>query len=70
MNTASTMTRGFVNCTKSGSRATKLGREADCGCENGVEMVFMFGPSIRGSLLPELTAGAHGPAPRVANPKS
>jgi hypothetical protein len=41
VNTASTITRGFVNVMKWGSRAAKLGREANRERDKGIAVVFM-----------------------------
>jgi hypothetical protein len=41
VNSASAITRGFINVTKWGSRFTKLGREANERHDNGIAVVFM-----------------------------
>ena len=40
MNTASSITRGFISETKSGSRAAKRDREGNCGRETEIAVVF------------------------------
>jgi hypothetical protein len=44
VNTASAITRGFINVTKSGNRAAKLGREIKCGRNKGNPAVFIVDP--------------------------
>ena len=46
MNTASAITRGFINVMKSGSRAAKLGREANGKREKEIAVVFMVDSSM------------------------
>jgi hypothetical protein len=47
VNTASAITRGFINVMKSGSRAAKLEREANWRRDKGNAAVFMVASSIR-----------------------
>jgi hypothetical protein len=46
VNTASAITRGFINAMKSGSRATRLVREADEKRDKEIAMVFMVDSSM------------------------
>jgi hypothetical protein len=41
VNSASAITRGFINVTKWGSRFTKLGREANEWRDTGIAVLFM-----------------------------
>src|SRR5215471_3277528 len=45
VNTASTITRGFINAMKWGSRAAKLGREANPGRDKGIAVIVMVDSS-------------------------
>ena len=56
MNTASAITRGFINVMKSGIRAAKLGREANRRRDRATAVVFMVDSSmeIRETCLSEL----------------
>jgi hypothetical protein len=46
VNTASTITRGFVNAMKSGNRAAKWGREVSRRRDKAIALLFMIGSSI------------------------
>jgi hypothetical protein len=48
--TASDITRGFIKVTNSGTRAAKLGREANQDGDKVIAVVFMVGSSTEVSL--------------------
>src|SRR5215468_8628609 len=48
--TASDITRGFINATNAGSRAAKLGREANQGGDKVIAVVFMVDSSTEVAL--------------------
>src|SRR6516164_8850873 len=50
VNTASAITRGFVNAMKSGSRAAKLGREVSRRRDKAIAVVFMVESSTKNRL--------------------
>jgi hypothetical protein len=50
VNSASAITRGFINATKSGSRAAKLGREANQRGDKVVAVIFIVDSSAEVSL--------------------
>jgi hypothetical protein len=54
VNTASAITRGFINVTKLGGRSTKLGREANEWRDNGIAVVFMVIDSSSQSFVCEI----------------
>jgi hypothetical protein len=60
VNTASAITRGFINVMKSETRAAKLGREANRRRDRAIAVVFMVDSSmeIRETCLSELVIAA------------